>query len=62
MTFKNRIFIAIALALSGLAIAASVQCPIDNMNMVFTGQTKSEGGKLLYQYRCPSGHTTWVVK
>lgn len=47
---------------TGSAVAASVTCPIDNTGMIFTGKTRVEMGKLLHEYRCPVGHTTWVVQ
>ena len=53
------------LGLAGAVIAAAayaaVSCPIDNGGMYFTGSTKTVGGKLLKEYKCPQGHTTWVV-
>jgi hypothetical protein len=54
--------IAALLLASGLAVASSVTCPIDNMGMHFTGNTRVEMGKMLYEYKCPSGHRTWVVQ
>ena len=36
-------------------------CPIDNTMMVFTGNSKSVMGKLLYEYKCANQHTTWIV-
>jgi hypothetical protein len=51
-----------ALAFAGVAVASSVSCPIDDMSMYFTGKTRTVDGKLLYQYKCPRGHTTWVVQ
>lgn len=44
------------------AVAASVTCPIDNMSMIFTGKTRVEMGKMLYEYKCPTGHVTWIVQ
>lgn len=44
------------------AYAAVVDCPIDGMSMRFTGNTQIEMGKLLKEYKCPHGHTTWVVR
>ncbi len=56
------LFVVAAMAVAAAAYAASVNCPIDKMSMYFTGTTTTEMGKLLYQYKCPNGHTTWVVK
>ena len=44
------------------AYAMNVICPIDNFSMMWTGQTQTEWGKMLYQYKCPGGHITWVVQ
>jgi len=63
--------IALVSILAGLVLASvavatlepmSGACPIDGGGMYFTGQTKTVSGKLLYQYKCPQGHTTWVVQ
>ncbi len=48
------------LVLAGLLLAADVKCPIDDMSSVFTGQSRTVDGVLLYQYRCPRQHTFWV--
>ena len=37
-------------------------CPIDGSGMYFTGKTKTVSGKLLYEYKCPQGHISWVVQ
>ncbi len=34
-------------------------CQYDGNSMFFTGRTKNEWGKLLKEYKCPSGHTEW---
>jgi len=60
---KRKVILAVlGISLIGAAIAQSIQCPIDKGNMVFTGNTKIEMGKMLKEYRCPSGHVTWVVQ
>ena len=51
-----------ALLFVAVAVAADVTCPIDDFAMYFTGKTKVVSGKMLLQYRCPSGHITWVVQ
>ena len=56
------LFIVAALGMAAAVYAAIVNCPIDNMSMWFTGRTTTEMGKLLYEYKCPNGHTTWVVQ
>jgi len=55
-------FVVAALCVAAAAYAASVNCPIDQMSMYFTGKTTTEMGKLLYEYKCPNGHTNWVVQ
>ena len=47
---------------AALAYAASVKCPIDKYDMYFTGKTRTEMGKMLYQYKCPNGHIYWIVQ
>lgn len=37
-------------------------CAIDNSQMQFTGQTRVEGAKILYEYKCLQGHTAWAVQ
>lgn len=50
------------LAAATAANACDVTCPLDNRCMVFTGNTDTEWGKLVWQYRCPGGHVNWVAK
>lgn len=62
MKTKSKIVIA-ALGLAFVTAAyASYSCPIDNSGMYWTGQTRAEMGKLLYEYKCPSGHVSWIVQ
>ncbi len=35
------------------------KCPSCSMNMIFTGNTKTEWGKLFQLYKCPAGHSYW---
>lgn len=62
MKLSRRIVILGALIVASAAYAYGATCPIDNLGMVFTGKARTEMGKLLYEYRCPSGHVTWVVQ
>lgn len=57
----RRIATVVAISFSALAFAGDVTCPIDNSSMYFTGETRVEMGKLLKKYRCPMGHTAWIV-
>lgn len=50
-----------ALVAVGAIAFANVRCPIDNMTMFFTGNTQVEMGKMLQEYKCPMGHSTWLV-
>lgn len=62
MKTKSKIVIA-ALGLAFAAAAyANYNCPIDSSSMYFTGKTRTEMGKLLYEYKCASGHVSWVVQ
>ena len=45
-----------------MAYGQENKCTYDNMNMVFTGNTKTEWGKLAKEYKCPSEHVFWVVE
>jgi hypothetical protein len=58
------IVVAAIIAAAITVYAADVKCPIDNYSMYFTGQTQIDtvSGKLLYEYKCPMGHVTWVVQ
>ena len=40
----------------------NVKCQYDSFSMYFTGETKTEFGKLLYKYKCAGGHIVWKVK
>jgi hypothetical protein len=61
MKNKTKLFLASMGLAFASAVYASVTCPIDNMSMYFTGNTTTEMGKLLKEYKCPNGHTNWVV-
>lgn len=43
----------------GIAFA-SENCPTCGGSMYFTGQTKTDWGKLFYMYKCPSSHAWWI--
>jgi transposase-like protein len=36
------------------------KCPSCNSSMIFTGESKTENGRLFYNYKCPSSHTWWI--
>ena len=39
-----------------------VKCQYDGYTMHFTGETKTEWGKLLKEYKYAAGHTVWVTQ
>lgn len=43
------------------AAPSSHKCPLCIGRMHWTGETKTEWGKLAYEMKCPSGHTSWEV-
>lgn len=43
------------------AAPSSHKCPLCWGQMRWTGETKTEWGKLVYEMECPSGHTSWEV-
>ena len=58
----RRALLLFVLLASFAALAQTISCPIDGLMMYFTGETRVEMGKMLYKYRCPQGHVTWVVQ
>ena len=60
---SSKVFlIGLVLALIGVIAIEAVTCPIDNFTMSWTGRSKTDSGKMLHEYKCPSGHVTWVVQ
>ena len=59
----KKLICLIVLCLVVGAVLAGIPCPVhNNSNGVFTGNTQiSDNGKRLKEYRCPRGHTFWVV-
>jgi len=49
-----------SLLLSMMLSAFGATCPVDSMQAYFTGRTQTMSGRLMYEYRCPSGHTFLV--
>ena len=56
LTRHARITIGIVIAITALSAFAAQTCIIDNLRMIWTGDTRVEGGKLLYVLECPQGH------
>jgi len=54
------IYLCFILFVSSTFVLADEKCPYDGMSMYFNGKTKSEWGKLFYQYQCPSSHKWWI--
>jgi len=61
MLNKTKVMAAVASVLFAASAYAFMSCPIDGSSMFFTGKTTTEMGKLLKEYKCASGHTTWVA-
>lgn len=59
---RSLILTLIIAALCTIAWAWAHRCPIDNTNMYWTGQTKSDEytGQFLKEYKCAWGHTFWL--
>jgi hypothetical protein len=58
---KNIVLLVVFLACAAWAYATSLKCSIDNFNLYFTGKTRTEMGKLLYEHKCATGHTYWLT-
>jgi hypothetical protein len=61
---KRMKIVVLGLAVCGAiaAYAAFVKCPIDGLNMTWTGKTRTEMGRLLNEHKCPNGHVSWIVQ
>jgi len=60
-TRPARLAIGLAAAVVALSALASQTCIIDNSPMMWTGETRIEGGKLLYVLKCLQGHTALAL-
>lgn len=56
LTSSTRIAIGIAGAVIAISAFAAQSCVIDGSPMMWTGETKTGGGKLLYVLKCLHGH------
>ena len=43
------------------AVPNNHKCPLCSSIMSWTGNTNVEWGKLLFEMKCPAGHTSWEV-
>jgi hypothetical protein len=57
--FLAALLVAVTLA----ATAATYTCQIDHSALYATGQTRTDPatGTLLWEYKCPMGHTYWIA-
>lgn len=53
---RTRIGIGIAAVVVAVSAWAAPNCIIDDLPMMWTGQTRTDGGKLLYVMKCLQGH------
>lgn len=52
-----------AAAVSAAIAYGTVTCPLHDMEMWATGRIQfSSWGKQMSEYRCPMGHTSWIVE
>lgn len=57
---KAIIFVVfILVAAFAFAVPRNHKCPICSGTMMWTGETATEWGKLLKEYKCPVGHVEW---
>ena len=56
LTRRARLAIGISASVVALSAFASQACIIDNTPMMWTGETRTDGGKLLYVLKCLQGH------
>jgi hypothetical protein len=60
----NKLLLAsLLIAVTLAATAATYTCQIDHSAMYATGQTKTDAatGAILWEYKCPLGHTYWIA-
>jgi hypothetical protein len=60
---KRLLLAALLIAATFAADAGNYTCQIDHSAMYATGQTRIDPvtGTLLWEYKCPMGHTYWIV-
>lgn len=58
IAFLASCFVATAGALNN----NSVICALDNYFMTWTGKRMIQNGRSLHEYKCPAGHTKWVIQ
>ena len=65
LTFIRRVRVRVGIGLAAAVVAfgayASQTCLIDNLPMLWTGETHVENGKMLYVVKCLRGHTALAV-
>jgi hypothetical protein len=60
---KKLLLAALLVAAAFAADAGNYTCQIDHSAMYATGQTRTDpvSGTILWEYKCPMGHTYWIV-
>ena len=58
---KILMFIA-AMLLAVTAWATSLRCNIDESTLMWTGRTRIEWGKMLYEHKCLQNHYFWLTQ
>ena len=57
---KHLGFLVLAVATVIAVAGFSEKCPTCGLGMIWTGDTKTEWGKMFYRYECPSDHAWWI--
>lgn len=60
---KRTIILTTLILLSAIIFAAprNHKCPLCSGIMMWTGESKTEWGKLTYKMKCTAGHVSWEV-
>lgn len=55
------LFLCVFTITSVFAVPKNHKCPLCNGIMIWSGKSQTEWGKLVYEMKCPTGHTSWEV-
>jgi len=61
---KKLIILLVLIAITALTVFSvpnRKRCALCGGNMMWTGETKTEWGKLVYEMKCPANHVSWEV-
>jgi hypothetical protein len=60
---KKLLLAGLLVAMAFAADAGNYTCQIDHSAMYATGQTRTDPvtGTILWEYKCPMGHTYWIA-